>query len=236
MNPARVYNDELNYSVGNPAIKPQYTHDITLDYNYNSFITGSVNYYRTNDFMYWYTYARNQSKVNIDTTFNFRLRNNYSFSVFIQKQIKWFNLQVYTSAMYYDFRSNINGENANSATWQFYGALKAEFSLPKNFKLQLSGYYESPFYDAIQIYTPISAINFVVNKSFFKEKFGVTLGLFDLLYTENRYMSSKLSDQYFYYAQRGDTRRIRLSLSYKFGKIQIEQKLRQEDIDSRIKK
>lgn len=236
MNPARVYNDELNYSVGNPSIKPQYTHDITLDYNYNSFITASINYFRINDFMYWYTYTKNESKINIDTTFNFRLRNNYSFSVLIQKQIKWFNLQLYGSLMYHDFKGIINGEIANSATMQFYGSLKTEFLLLKNFKIEVSSYYESPFYDAIQIYTPVSSINIVINKSFFKNKLDVTLGLFDILYSENQYMSSRLSDQYYYYAQMGDTRRVRLSLNYKFGKMHIEQKLKHEDTDSRFKK
>jgi iron complex outermembrane recepter protein len=236
MNPARVYNDELNYTVGNPTIKPQYTHDITLNYNYNNFITASVDYYRTRDFMYWYTYTPKQSKINIDTTFNFRLRDNYSFSLFIQKQIKWFNFQIYGGFMYYDFKGVINGEAANSATAQFYGSLNAEFLLPKHFKIQMNGFYASPFYDAIQKYTSISSINLVINKSLFKNKLDVSLGFFDILYSENQYMSSRLSDQYFYYAQRADTQRIRLSLSYKFGKMQIQQKLKHDDIDNRFKK
>jgi len=236
MNPARTYNDELNYSVGNPSIKPQYTHDITLNYNYNNFITASIDYYRTLDFMYWYTYTKEQSKINIDTTFNYHLRNNYSFSLFMQKQIKWFNFQLYSAFMYYDFKGTINGEAANSATTQFYGSLNMQFLLPKNFKIQVNGYYASPFYDAIQKYTPVSSLSLVINKSFFKSKLDVTLGFFDIFYSENQYMSSKLSDQYYYYAQSGDTRRVRLSLSYKFGKMHIEQQLKHENADSRFRK
>ncbi|MCW3085507.1 MAG: TonB-dependent receptor [Bacteroidetes bacterium] len=236
MNPARVYNDELNYTVGNPTIKPQYTHDITMDYNYNSFVTVSFDYYRTRDFMYWYTYTKPQSKINIDTTFNYRLRDNYSLSVFVQKQIKWFNFQLYGSVMYYDFKGTIDGEIANSATKQFYGALKVEFLLPKNFKIQANGYYATPFYDAIQRYAPVSSINLVISKSLLKNKLDVTLGFMDIFYSENQSMSSKLPDQYYYYFQRGDTQRVRLSLSYKFGKMQIEQKLKQEGTDNRFKK
>ncbi len=236
MNPARIYNDELNYSVGNPSIKPQYTHDITLDYSHNSFITVSIDYYRTLDFMYWYTYTKEQSKINIDTTFNYHLRNNYSLIVFIQKQIKWFNFQAYGSAMYYDFKGTINGERANSATSQFYGALKTSFLLPKKFKIEISGYYQTPFRDAIQIYSPVSSVSLVINKSFLKDKLDVSLGFFDILYSENGNMSSRLSDQYYYYSQREDTRRVRLSLSYKFGKMHIEQQLKHDDTDSRFKK
>lgn len=236
LNPARVYNDELNYTVGNPTIRPQYSHNTSLNYNYNSFITATVDHYQTHDFMYWYTYTQTNSQINIDTTFNFRLRDDYSFSLFIQKQIKWFNLQLYAAYQYHDYKGTINEEKAESATSQFYGNLNAEFALPKDFKLQLSGFYVTPFIDAIQFYSPVGSINLVINKSFLKNKLDVSLGFFDILYSENSYMTTTLSDQYFYYQQKGDTRRVRLSLNYKFGKMQIEQKIRSEGGDNRFKK
>jgi iron complex outermembrane receptor protein len=236
MNPARIYNDELNYSVGNPTIKPQYTHAMTLNYSYNHFITTTFDYRRTHNFMYWYSYANLPSKINIDTTFNFRLRNNYSLSLFLQKQIKWLNLQVYSAVMYFDFKSDINGQNADSKAMQFYTNIKTEIMLPKNFKLQVSGFYASPFYDAIQVYTPVSSVNLVINKSFFKNMLDVSLSFFDILYKENQSVSSTLSDQYYYQTYRGDTRRVQLTLNYKFGKIEVEQKIKQEDNDDRFRK
>ncbi len=236
MNPARIYNDELNYTVGNPTIKPQYAHVMSLNYNYNHFITTTFDYRRVHNFMYWYSYANKDSEINIDTTFNFRLRNNYSMSVFLQKQIKWLNLQVYSAVMYFDFRSDINGENADSKAYQFYTNIRTEVMLPKNFKLQVSGFYSSPFYDAVQIYSPVSSVNLVINKSFFKNKMDVSLSFFDILYKENQSVSSTLSDQYYYQVNRGDTRRVQLTLNYKFGKIQVEQKIKQEDNDDRFRR
>lgn len=236
MNPARIYNDELNYSAGNPTIKPQYTHALSFNYNYNHFVTTTLDYRRTHNFMYWYSYANKQSNINIDTTFNFRLRNNYSLSVFVQKQIKWLNVQLYSALMYFDFKSDINGENADSRAMQFYTNIRTEVMLPKSFKLQVSGFYSSPFYDAIQIYSPISAINLVIHKSFFKNQLDVSLSFFDILYTQYRSVSSTLSDQYYYQEYRGDTRRVQLTLNYKFGKIRIEQQIKQEDNDGRFSK
>jgi hypothetical protein len=236
MNPARIYNDELNYTVGNPTIKPQYGHVMSLNYNYNHFITATFDYRRIHNFMYWYSYANKQSKINIDTTFNFRLRNGYSLSVFLQKQIKWLNLQIYSAVMYFDFKSDIQGENADSKAMQFYTNIRTEVMLPKNFKLQVSGFYSSPFYDAIQIYTPISSVNLVINKSFFRNKLDVSLSFFDILYTDNQSVSSTLSDQYYYQTYLGDTRRVQLTLNYKFGKMKIEQKIKQENNDGRFSK
>lgn len=236
MIPSRIYNDELNYSVGNPTIKPQYTHASSINYNYNHFITATLDYHRTYNFMYWYSYSDKQSKVNIDTTFNFRLRNNYSLSVSVQKQIKWMNFRVYSAVFYFDFRGEIQGERANSKGMQFYTNVQTEFMLPKNFKLQLSGFYVSPFYDAIQVYTPVSAVNLVINRSFFKNNLDVSLSFFDILYKEYQSVSSTLTDQYYYQTYRGDTRRVQLTLNYKFGKMQIEQKIKQEDNDGRFRK
>ena len=138
--------------------------------------------------------------------------------------------------MYHDYKGTINGETAKSATTQFYVSLNMEFLLPKNFKLQLNGYYVTPFIDAIQYYSPVSSVNLVINKSVLKSKLDISLGFFDIFYSENQSMSSRLSNQYYYYSQRADTRRVHINLNYKFGKMHIEQKLKHEDSDSRFKK
>ena len=145
-------------------------------------------------------------------------------------------LRTYRGYFYYDFKGTIHEEQANSATSQFYGSLNTEFLLPKDYKLQVNGYYYTPFYDAIQKYYPQGSISLAISKSFFKKKLDVTLGLSDILYSEKFRMTSTLSDQYYLYASQGDSRRVRISLSYKFGKIQIEQKLKVENNDNRFKK
>ncbi|HRG53590.1 MAG TPA: TonB-dependent receptor [Bacteroidia bacterium] len=236
MNPTRIFNDELSYTVGNPTIKPNYAHAMSINHNLRGFITTSFECLLTKDFMYWYSYTPKGSKINVDTTFNFRSRSNYNLSVFIQKQIKWFNLKSYTSLRYNDFKGTINGEPAVSATFQFYGSLNTEFILPKGFKIQVTGFYSTPFRDAIQLYTPRSSVNFMINKSFLKNKLDITLAFQDILYMENGYMSSRMSDQYYYNENNGDSRRIRISLNYKFGKMHIEQKLNNGEDDGRFRK
>lgn len=236
MNPARVYNDVINYNVGNPTIKPQYTHVLTINHSFLNFITTTFDYASTTNFMYWYSYTNLQTNVNVDTTFNFHLRNDYTWSLFIQKQIKWFNFKVYGSLMYHDYKGSINGITGNSATIQFYTSVNTEFLLPKNFKLQVYGFYITPFRDAIQLYSPVSSVKVGINKSLLENKLDITLGFFDLLYKENQSMTSHLPDQYYFIAQHADTRRVRLTISYKFGKMRIEQKLKAEEGENRVGK
>ncbi|MGZ3884851.1 MAG: outer membrane beta-barrel protein, partial [Bacteroidia bacterium] len=236
MNPVRIFNDQLNYSVGNSELKPQYTHYITMDYNFNNFMTTSISYHRTNDFTFYYTYTKNNSQVNIDTIFNFPIRNNFVISEFIQKQIKWYNIQFYGNFVYRNFVGNINGESANSQTTSYYLSLYNEFRLPKDFKITLNAYYSSKFYDGIQTYYPMSNISVIVNKSFFNNKLNVSLGVFDILWRDYGSHSSELSNQYYYYRQKPDTRRFRINLLWKFGKMRIEQKLNSKEDNSRFSK
>ncbi len=236
MNPAKVYNDEINYNVGNPTIKPQYTHALTVNHTFLSLITTTLDYARTTNFMYWYSYTKPQSQVNVDTTFNFHLRNDYTLSIFIQKQIKWFNFKFYGSMMYHDYKGSVNEVVANSATTQFYTSINTEFLLPENFKVQVYGFYITPFRDAIQLYNPVSSVNVGINKSLLKGKLDMTLGIFDLLYKQNQSLTNDLPGQSYYISNLSDTRRVRLTISYKFGKMHIEQKLKAEEGENRVGK
>lgn len=236
MNPVRVFNDQLNYSVGNSELKPQYSHYTNLDYNYNDFLTTSINYNRTNTPMFYYTYTKSNSQVNIDTVFNMATRNDVVISEFIQKQIKWYNFQLYANYRYGNIIGSINGENVGRKSDQYYVSLNNEFKLPKDFKITANAWYASKTYDGLQTYYQQSNISLMVSKGFINNKLNLSIGFFDMLWKEYGSHSSKLSDQYYYYRQKPDTRRVRINLVWKFGKIRVEQKLNKSEDNSRFQK
>jgi iron complex outermembrane recepter protein len=234
LNPIRTFNEQLNYGVGNPELKPQYTHNINLDYNYNQFITASVGTNLTKDFTFWYTYTPDSSKVNIDTIFNFPQRDNYFFSLQAQKRIKWYSFQTYAVANYRELKGEIRGENMNSQTYFFYVNLNQEFYLPKDFKIQIWAGRGSAFRDGPQLYNPRSAIHISVHKAFLNKQLNISLAFHDVLYKDYQTYTSTFSDQSFYWSDKMDTRRIRITINYRFGKMRIEQRLNTEG-DSRMK-
>jgi hypothetical protein len=234
LNPIRVFNEQLNYGAGNPSLKPQYTDNITIDHNYDQFITQSVGLNRTKDFTYWYSYTPAGSKVNVDTIFNFPWRYNFYYSLSAQKRIKWYGFQTYGVIMYRTFQGEIYGTNVSSQTLNYYVNLNQEFYLPKDFKIQIWSGYGSGFKDGPQYYYPRSAIHVSVNKAFLNKKLNVMLGFFDILYKDYGPYSSTLTNQYFYWLDKADTRRVRVMINYRFGKMQIEQRIRTEG-DARMK-
>jgi iron complex outermembrane recepter protein len=234
LNPVRIFNEQMGYNVGNSELRPQYTHNITVDYNYNQFITQSIGINNTRDFTFYYAYTPVNSKVLIDTIYNVPQRNESYYSISAQKRIKWYSFQTYGVIMYRTLVSKILGEDISSKTVQVYFNLNQEFYLPKEFKIQVWAGYGTPFKDGLQYYSERSAIHLSFSKTFFEKKLTVTLSLQDVLYTDYTWLKSTLSDQSQYYQDKYDTRRARINVNYRFGKMRIDQRLKVED-DLRLK-
>lgn len=234
MNPVRTFNEQFNYGVGNSEIRPQYTHNITLDYNYNQWLSLSAGLNKTKDFTFWYTYTPDSSKINVDTISNLSHRENYYVSWSVQKRIKWYSFQTYGILMYRTFSGELLGEDVSSETFHYYANLNQEFYLPKDFKIQIWAGYNSKFKDGPQTYHDRSAIHISVHKAFFDKKLNITIAFHDVLYKDYFSYSTSFSDNNFYWYDRMDTRRVRLTINYRFGKMRIDQRINVEN-DSRIK-
>lgn len=228
LNPVRQFNEQLSYTEGNPEIRPQFGHNFTVDYNYNQFITLSAGHDETKDFTFWYSYTPDSSRVSVETFANLPRFTNTYLSLSAQKRIKWYSFQVYGVVTHQTFEGQLINQDVSSQTTQYYFNLNQEFYLPKNFKVQLWAGGRSAIKHGPQVYLPNYSMNISVNKTFLKEKLDVTLGLYDVLYSDYFSYTTTYEGQNFYMKEQGDTRRIRLSINYRFGKMQIQQRLNTE--------
>ncbi|MGZ3899703.1 MAG: outer membrane beta-barrel family protein, partial [Bacteroidia bacterium] len=228
LNPVRQFNEQLNYNVGNPEIRAQFSHNFTLDYNYNKFITVSAGHDETKDFTFWYSYTPASSRVNIDTISNLPRFTNTYVSLSAQKRIKWYSFQTYCVLTHQTFQGQLIGQDVSSQTNQLYFNLNQEFYLPKDFKIQIWAGRGSAIRHGPQVYLPRSAIHISVNKTFLNQKLNVTLALNDVLYKDYFSYTTTYTNQNFYMKDLADTRRVRITVSYRFGKMQIQQRLNTE--------
>lgn len=228
LNPVRQFNDQLNYGVGNSEIRPQYAHHMNVDYNYNQFITLSLGYDKTKDFTFYYSYTPDNSRVNIDTLSNLPKMDDAYLSISAQKRIKWYSFQAYGVTMYQAFFGELNGEDVTSQTRSYYFNLNQEFYLPKNFKIAVWAGRGSEFQHGPQTYHARSAVHLSIDKGFLNNKLNITLALHDVFYKDYFSYTTRYSDQSAYWYDRMDTRRVRVRISYRFGKMQIQQRLNTE--------
>jgi hypothetical protein len=183
--------------------------------------------------------VRTDSHITIDTVFNFASRNMLAYTLFIQKQFaQFYSLQFSGMVAYFNSIGTINGFNGHSETVAFKGFINNEFILPHDFKLQLSASGSSPVRDGIQLYGARASMDIALQKKFMKNKLSVSLGVYDVLYTDIGKMTSSLPGQSYSYTEKNDTRRIRLNLSYRFGNMRISRKVNNDDSEEskRIKK
>lgn len=228
LNPVRQFNDQLNYSVGNSEIRPQFAHHMNLDYSWNQVINLSLGYNKTKDFTFYYQYTPDSSRVSIDTLANLPKMDDAYLSLSAQHRIKWYSFQAYVVGMYQAFYGQLKNENVNSQTMSVYFNLNQEIYLPKDFKIAVWAGRGSAFQHGPQTYHARSAVHISIDKSFFNKKLTVTLALHDVFYKDYFSYTTKYSDQSAYWYDRMDTRRFRIRINYRFGKMQIQQRLGNE--------
>lgn len=226
LSPIKVFNDQLNYSTGNPGLQPQYSHVAGIDFNHNHFMTHSLNYTHIRNSIYNYPFTREGSQVQVDTVINFTSRYMLAYSLMVQKQFKqWYQVQLSGTGGYSWFKGKINGEEGGSEAMMAYIALNNDFFLPYKVRLQVNASYVTPFRDGIQRYSGRTNVDLVVQKKLLKDRLNIALGIYDLFYSNYNRISSTLSDQYYYITMRNDTRRARLTLTYRLGNMRIDRKM-----------
>lgn len=80
--------------------------------------------------------------------------------------------------------------------------------------------------------------DFGIKKSFYKNNFSVMFQFLDMFYTDIDRSEYKFINQYSAYNSKDDTRRFRLTLNYKFGKMNfnVNEKHSNEQEKIRLKK
>ncbi len=237
--PYKVFNDELNYSTGNPDLRPQYSHVATFDYSYNRFLFVSLGYTNIQDCIYSYPVTAANSRIQVDTMANIANRSLLSGSLTLQRQLaKWYQLQLTGTIAQSSFRGELNGTDAGSHAVIGFIRIANDMVLPYHIRLQLNAGYYTPYQDAIQRYAARGTVDISLQRRFLKDRLNAVLAVNDLLYTDKTTVTTSLPDQTNAYSVKNDTRRIRLTLTYRFGNMRVERKVKNtpEEAAQRIKK
>jgi len=146
------YTDSLNISRGNPGLIPEFTNSAEINYqvsfkgNHSLLVSG---YFKQTDNLITRYQVKEPSSIPgkdilVNTFINANSSRAYGLEVTSRNPIaKW--LELTTNLNF--FNSSINSSNLdvnlNNSLWSFFGKINANFKLPSNFTLQLSGDYRS---------------------------------------------------------------------------------------------
>jgi len=221
----QFFGNLLSYGVGNPFLYPSYTNNYEISHNYKGIVGGSFSYSRTTNFILGYQTQNDTTKQTISKIANLKSFENYSVSMFLQKDLtKWWTLSLNATGFYFIFNGVVNGANYNNSAPELYGYVSNMIRLPKNFKAEVSGVYISPWLGGVFSFKSRGAVNFAIKKSFFDDKLNFSVGVNDLFFTLNTRANVYVPNQVFQRYVSNDTRRLVTALTWNFGKVKVQQR------------
>jgi len=238
LNPFEFQLDQLTYEKGNPFINPQYTHNIQATHTFKSTINTKLSYSITNDF-----FAKVIEKVNDSTTLlqnqNLATTQNYGLNISAPYNItKWWSTYTSINLNRALYESELTTTNISLDVTTFNVFVQNNFMLPKGFKFELSGWYNSPsIWGGTFLINEMYSVNLGLKKSLFDKKANLTIGLNDIFYSQKWSGSSNYNDVDLKISGQADSRRFKVGFTYNIGNQNVKSRRRQtglEDEKSRI--
>lgn len=241
LNPFENKLDELTYSKGNPMLRPQFTHSFELSPTYSGFPILTLGYSRTRD-----VFTQVLDTTNVRATFitqeNIADQENYTLSVNIPTKInKWWDGFISVTGMSSRFEAKFReGFEVNQQFEAFNLYAEQTFKLPKDFSIQLSGWYNSRAFWGTLRSEPQGAMDLGIQKKLFKDKGTLRLRVGDILRTAG-WAGENVFSPGLYMLAKGtwESRTTTLSFSYRFGNSDVkaarQRKTGLEDESRRVK-
>lgn len=224
LNPFEFKLDELSFRRGNPFLRPQYTNSVQLSHTYKYVLNTTLSYSHTNDF-----FAQVSDTLGVDKNFisqrNLADRKNISLSVSYPFNIKkWWS--VYASSSVYNTQYDAIFEegksiNLNATSFSFYG--QNTITLPTDWKLQISGFYNAPgIWGGTYESGSISSVDVGVQKKIFNEKATVKLTVTDIFRGMPWSGVSEFGGLLIRANGGWESRQIRFNFTYQLGNDQVK--------------
>ena len=240
LNPFIYFLDPFSYMQGNPFLNPMFTHSIELSHTFMSAMNTSLSYSRSEDYITQVTIQDDTTKTTYATNYNLDTYHNVSFNISSPIPItKWWMAQVNLNANYKSFHAEFQGDTLDNRgfTGNFY--LSNEFTLPKGFTAELSGWYQSPEVDGIFVGRSMYMADFGLSKKVLKNMGTIRINLNDIFntgrwrgYTDYATMDLRVNNKW-------ESRRVNVSFSYRFGNQNVKGPQRRstgsEDERNRVK-
>ncbi len=224
LNPFESQINELSFRRGNPFLQPQFTHNIKLSNSYKYKLNTSFTYSYITDFFAEVTEAEGDRKSFINTR-NVANQEVYNFSVSYPLKInEWWSVYASTYLYYTKFTPTHPDFIAINRT-VYGGFAQSTFTLPKNFRLEVSGWYSGPSIWRGTFRTKsMGSLSLALQKRW--DKWTGKVSFNDVLFTSPWRAENRFGDLFLTGTGGSDSRNVSLFLSYTFGQKDIKDKRR----------
>jgi iron complex outermembrane receptor protein len=212
--------------MGNPGLNPEYSNTAEFTYVYAGKISNAFAFSKLNNYLLQYTIQNDSSREMIVSTTNLKHSTTLGYTFSFEAGIRnWWEIRGNLMSSHNTYSGKVNGLDYNTSALGYSGLLTNVFLLPGSMKFEVEGQYFGP--QPMGVFTPQPkwALNLALKKSFLKDKkLDLVVGINDVFYTLVGRNKVKFQNQSWRVSETYDSRRIKISLSYTFGKIKVEQR------------
>lgn len=224
LNPFLFFIDRYTYESGNPFLQPQFTNNLELTHTYKGWLTTTLNYNRTKDFM-MQTFSQEKVSATESGYATILRRGNIgkvnAAGISVNAQIpvaKWWNTNIYSNLNYNRFQGPVEGEYIDIKATNVLFNVNNQFKFAKTWSAELSGFYRTKGIEGqIQI-QPLGQASAGIGKQLWNGKGSVKFNVRDLFLTNKATGTINFSTTEAWFKNTRDSRVANLTFTYRFGK------------------
>ncbi|WGH75230.1 outer membrane beta-barrel family protein [Tenacibaculum tangerinum] len=221
LNPFRVYQDEFNYSVGNPNLMPRLSDNVEIGYTYKGELSIAMYVSRTSDNIAIITTPSNDNQtiitqpLNALTTYDFG--SDISCYWKINNNLRSFNSFNLTYQKSTSSDANLPDDDLKGLNASISSNTTYVFNSEKDHKFFLNAFYAFPGVEEAYVSKNIFFLKLGANLNFLNKKININCYIGDLFNTT--IARNTVNFQTFLFKNRifNDNRQFNISLTYKFG-------------------
>jgi hypothetical protein len=223
LNPFVWMLNPYTYNRGNPLLQPQFTHSIKLSYTLKQKYILSAGYALSTD-QYTQVFQQNdETKVTMITWRNLNRVNNTDLTLTIPLEpFAWWKVNANLTAFYLQYDSPLDNSVLNRSEFTARGNVTSTFSLPKDWAIELSGWYSSPSIYGVLDMRERGAMDVGIQKLMFSKKATLKLSVSDILNSMTNRYASVYRNMDVTGRETYDSRRVRLNLTWRFGSDEVK--------------
>ena len=224
LNPFEFKLDELSYARGNPFLQPQYTNSVSFTHTYNYVLNTTITYSNTNDF-----FAQLSDSTEVNRTFIESINLDYqrvlSANISYPYSPKpWWNTYTSLNGFYKRNKAEISQGrvvDVNTTSANVYH--QSTFKLPKDWSLELSGWYNSPaLWGANYEMDAMYSIDTGVQKKLMGGKATLKVAFTDVFNTASWRGVQRVDGLFMDVTGGWESQQLRINFSYFFGNDQVK--------------
>ncbi|MBL0741957.1 outer membrane beta-barrel family protein [Chryseolinea lacunae] len=227
------YTDPMSVATGNPALQPTVTNNFKIGYNHHGY-SFSLTASRDDHPIVLYQEKESPARdLMYNRPENMAYQNNLTFQATLPFTVaKWWTMTYSYVGGLRQFKLDHTQEKLVKTYFAYSFNGSQTFSLPKNFSLELSGWYNSTQYDGSKKLDGFGMLNAGIKKDLNKNWGSLQLSVTDIFksmrvsgyfgtITEEAF---SLKAHFVYGAESANNRIVRLTYSKSFGNVKVKSK------------